>query len=365
MKSDKRHIVFCSTSIAKYDRRMQRIIGALVDSSYEVSWISRAHIDEIDSDNVSHICIKTFFKKGILFYLEFNIRLFIKLLKHGKDIVSTVDLDTILAGSIYTILSGKKLVFDAHEYFSEVPELQGKPIKKKLWKCIARLCVPRSKANYTVGECLADVLSKDYGVEFSVIRNVDSYESVINETKPNGRNDIMYLGVLNQGRGIEELILSLHHLPSKYKLKLIGEGDLSQGLRELVKTEELTDRVHFLGMKNPSELPSLLSNGRLACNLLSNNSLSYYYSLANKYFDYIHSGLPMIGMDFPEYRALNQQFKTSILINDLDPKQISQAILQLEDEHTYQLLKDNCKQAAIHLDWANEKNKLIAIYNQL
>jgi len=282
------------------------------------------------------------------------------------NVISNVDLDTILATRLYCLIKRKHFVFDAHEYFSEVPELHGKDLKKKVWKFLGRKCIPYSLQRYTVGESLAKALSIDYGSSFKEIRNVASYDgnSILKSTSNSFK--IVYLGVLNEGRGIEELIESLKLLPEKYELMLIGEGDLSDQLRSIVKADErLVNRVEFVGMVKPERIISLLKQARVGTNLLVNSSKSYYMSLANKYFDYIHAQLPMVGMQFPEYQRLNNRFETSILIEDLRPKKISKAILSLEDEGLYHTLRVNCLSASLELNWETEKQLLLKIYREV
>ena len=70
------------------------------------------------------------FNKGFLFYAEYNFRLFFLLLFSKKDILLSNDADTLLANFLASKLQNKKLVFDSHELFSEVPELVEKPFVK-------------------------------------------------------------------------------------------------------------------------------------------------------------------------------------------------------------------------------------------
>src|SRR5690625_7829138 len=71
----------------------------------------------------------------------------------------------------------------------------------------------------------------------------------------------------------------------------------------------LTDRVVFYGRQEPQDLPDLAAQATIGLNLLRGDSRSYYYSLANRYFDYMHNCLPAIHMDFPEYSLLMQKYQ--------------------------------------------------------
>ena len=75
--------------------------------------------------------------------------------------------------------------------------------------------------------------------------------------------------------------------------------------------------------------------------------------------------VPAIHMNFPEYRLLNEEFQTGLLIEDLEADTIVQAVRSLlEDPSTYQRLKNNCRKAKAVLNWAQESEKLLALFQK-
>ncbi len=94
--------------------------------------------------------------------------------------------------------------------------------------------------------------------------------------------------------------------------------------------------------------------------------MSYYYSLANKAFDYIQAGIPSIHMNFPEYRALNDQFDVFLLLDTLTPEAIAIAIQRLlDDSAVYQQLHHHCLIAREVLNWEIEETRLIELYQDV
>jgi len=141
---------------------------------------------------------------------------------------------------------------------------------------------------------------------------------------------------------------------------------LSQDLRALVANLNLQKQVKFLGFIRPEELKIMTRNALIGINVLEANSLNYYYSLANKFFDYMHAGIPHISMNFPEYKRINDEIEVAILIEELSVQKIKEAILQLtSDKNYYQQLKSNCILARDNFNWAKEEEKLISLYNKL
>jgi glycosyltransferase involved in cell wall biosynthesis len=97
--------------------------------------------------------------------------------------------------------------------------------------------------------------------------------------------------------------------------------------------------------------------------LFENKGLSNYLSLANRFFDYIQAGIPQLCVNYPAYRDINNQYDIAILIDDLSPETISNALnLLASDRVLYERLKQNCLLARKNLNWQEEEKKLICIY---
>ena len=152
----------------------------------------------------------------------------------------------------------------------------------------------------------------------------------------------------------------------KSNLYIAGEGDLSVELRAFAASLPHSEKIRFLGYVRPDELKSYTQKAKLGINLVEHLGLSYYYSLSNKFFDYIHAGLPQITMNFPEYKNLNDKYKVAVLIDKPEPQLIAEAVNKLlNDEALYQELSNNALLAKNELNWQLESKKLLAIYQQI
>ena len=117
---------------------------------------------------------------------------------------------------------------------------------------------------------------------------------------------------------------------------------------------------------NTEELKEKTGQSYIAINPFEGTGLNQYLSLSNKFFDYIHAGIPQVTMNYPEYKRINDQYKIAELIDDLEPSTISKAINKLlTDKGLYLQLKQNCLVAKQHLNWQKEKDKLINFYEEL
>jgi glycosyltransferase involved in cell wall biosynthesis len=362
-------IICTVTNDLNFDQRMIRVCPALSEAGHEVVLVGRKlqHSPPLQSQSFAQHRFHLFFNAGKLFYFEYNLRLFFYLLFCRFDVVNSVDLDTLLPGFLAARLKRKICVYDAHEYFTEVPEVVRRPVVQRAWEWLARQLVPRVWHAYTVCDSLARVFHEKYGTSFEVIRNVPAQKRhpPVLHKKNAGPFILLYQGALNEGRGLEESIRAMAQLEG-CELWLAGEGDLSAGLWQLAAELNLTSKVKFTGRLTPAALAALTPQAHLGLNLLRNQGLNYYYSLANKAFDYIQAGLPSLNMAFPEYRHLHEQYGVFYLLDELNVPAIVHAVEELKNNgELYQNLADHCVKAAKILNWENEKPKLLAFYERV
>ncbi|MEM8528278.1 MAG: glycosyltransferase [Bacteroidota bacterium] len=365
-----KRIICTVTNDLTYDQRMQRICSSL-SKKYQVTLVGRqlSNSKPLPQKSFQQTRLNCLFNKGKLFYLEYNIRLFFFLLTQQTDAFYAVDLDTILPSYLVSRIRKKPCVYDAHEYFTETPEVVRRRPIQHVWEWVAKFCIPQMSACITVGQGLAEIMGERYKKEFLVVRNVPFRTQRAQSTQRkngNAKNStnfsvpiLLYQGMLNEGRGLESLIYCAENL-EEVKIWIVGEGDLSEELRALVKMLNLEKTVKFWGFVAPDELKSITSQATIGLNLLENKGLSYYYSLANKAFDYVQANIPSIHMDFPEYRRLNKEYEVFSLVPNLEISTLQAAIQQLIHEpESYQQLQRNCARAAAEWNWEREEKKLL------
>lgn len=355
-------IIFTVTNDLSYDQRMDRICSTLHNAGFEIELIGRKRKKSIPIlRQYKTTRIKLLFNTGKFFYLEYNVRLFFLLLFRKADIFCAIDLDTIIPNFSIAKLRNKHFVYDSHEYFTEVIEVVKRPKIKKIWEGIENYILPKTKYAYTVNQSIADIYKTKYNTPFSVIRNAAQLKEkpIVENVTPY----LLYIGAVNAGRGLNEIILAMHNIDMN--LMICGDGDILDELKALTNKEKLGHKIEFKGFIQPKELNQITANAYLGYLLLEKESLSYYYSLANKFYDYIHAEIPQITSNFPEYEALNRKFNIAKLIN-LNVDEIVKATNELiQDKEAYQKLKMNTLNAKKALNWEQEEQKLIAFYQQI
>lgn len=359
---ERRKVILLATSDVNYDQRLQKVAVSLSSIDLDVLLIGRQRIasQSIAEMRYNAKNLHCLFNQGVLFYLEINLRFFLKLIWQKLDVVCANDPDTLPAALLLRLFKRCELMYDSHEYFTEVPELEGKLFKKSIWSFVEKLGVRHAKKCYTVNESLAKIFKEKYQKEFSVVRNAPRLE--VAQASVLKKDFILYQGALNKGRGLENLLRAMVHIDAE--LCIAGEGDLSAELLELAKELKLLSKVQFLGMVHPTELRKITREAKIGINILEANSLNYYYSLANKVFDYMHAGVPSINMAFPEYELLQNKKEIGVLIHDISEESLIKAISTLiHDEALYKKLVVNCFAMSKLFNWEQEEQKLLKLYS--
>ncbi|MDR1584604.1 MAG: glycosyltransferase [Prevotellaceae bacterium] len=361
----KKRIIISVTSDLATDQRVLKSAFSCHKNGYDVLLAGRKLKNSLPLNlPFKYLRFRLIFNSSAFFYAEYNIRLFFFLLFSRCDILLSNDTDTLPANYLVSQLRRKKLVFDAHELFPEVPELARRPCVKKIWEKLEDFIFPRLQYSYTVCQSIAGYYNRKYGIEMKVVRNVPYYRQttsrLLREQFP-GKKIVLYQGALNVGRGLEWVIDAMPLIDNAV-LVIIGCGDIRQQLETQVERLKLKDKVFFAGKIGGDKLHEYTSSADIGLCLLESRGLSYYYSLPNRIFDYIQAGLPVLATCFPEIENIVATCKTGVLIDRYEADFIAATINDmlnnpLDTSHFGDLAKEFC--------WENEEKILMGIISPL
>ncbi len=352
------------------DNRVHKVAVSLQKLGFEPVLIGRLlpESHDVERDYKIHR-MKLVFRKGPMFYLEYNLRLFFWLLFSKIDVFVANDLDTLPANFLASRIKRKPLVYDSHEYFTEVPELIGRPFVRSIWVWIEKKLVPRVSFAYTVCDSIAEVYSDLYKVDFKVIRNLpvcsqSGIQMQETDTKPDSVKIILYQGALNLGRGIEAAIRAMQFLEGA-ELWLAGDGDLTTQLKQMVAEMKLDSKVKFIGRLPINELSRITRRADLGISLEEDLGLNYRFALPNKLFDYIQAGVPVLVSNLPEMRKIVEYYRVGAIAETHQRKELAESMRSaLFDQDKIAIWKQNLPKAAKELCWENEEKELQEIYNR-
>lgn len=354
-------IIVSVTNDISTDQRVEKVCNTLLNAGYEILLIGKQNENSKPLErNYSTKRISVFFKKGILFYAEFNLKLFFILLFTKKNMLLANDLDTLLPNYLVSLLQSKKIVYDSHELFPEIPELVNRPFAKKFWTVLEKTILPKLKNTYTVCNSIATFYNDKYATNFKTIINLPTKKEIVKTTFPFNYSDekiILYQGAINVGRGLELMIETMSFLENSIFV-IIGDGDIFEPLKEKVITKNLTHKVHFLGRKNPKELHKITPLANLGISIEEDLGLNYRFALPNKIFDYIQANVPILVSDLPEMKSVVLDYKVGEIVTNRDPKKLAQQIENLLKKD-FTITLEKAKETLI---WEHQEELLLSIF---
>lgn len=357
----KGRIIITVTNNLEGDQRINKVASSLHNQGYDITVIgSKSRECHPYSRPYKTKRLPVFFKKGFLFYGEFNIRLFFKLLFAPCDLMLANDTDTVAAVYLASKLRRKKFAVDLHELFPEVPEVVNRPFVKSFWTKIEDIIFPHIKHGYTVCQSIADYYKKRYGINLGVVRNIPNKKAYEGRNKKLDYGDkkiILYQGAVNIGRGIEWIIDAMPLIDNAVFV-IIGNGDIKAEMERKVQEMQLNDRVFFLGHMPFDKLSEYTRSADLGVCLLKNQGLSYYFSLPNRVFDYMQQHVPLLATDFPEIANILRTHGTGVLIDHYEPQYLAQTIQQILDTP---IDHEKYERACEQFNWENEEKTMLNI----
>lgn len=363
------------------DQRVHKVCTSLSNNGYDVLLIGAKRNTSLNLTPRTYKAqrIHLLFQKKVWFYAEFNIRLFIKLLFTRTHILLGNDLDVMPANYLASKLKGKPLVYDTHEYYLGMPELNDKPLIKKVWELIERFIFPRVNYVYTICKSFCDLYYKDYGKKLWYIRNVpflhypqltqfESEKSEIDKKIPSGKNILLFQGAgMNVERGVEEMLLSMEFIDSsKFHLIIVGGGDLFETIVQLVNKRGLNDRITFIPKVPFEVLKYITSKAHLGFTVDKPNNINHIYGLPNKIFDYLHAGVPVLSTRLVELEKIIKQYDVGGFLESNDPKHIADCVHYIfEQPELLERWRKNTLKVKMDLNWENEEKILLQIFNNV
>ena len=356
-------IIVSVTNDISTDQRVEKVCNTLLNAGYEILLIGKQNENSKPLErNYSTKRISVFFKKGILFYAEFNLKLFFILLFTKKNMLLANDLDTLLPNYLVSLLQRKKIVYDSHELFPEIPELVNRPFAKKFWTVLEKTILPKLKNTYTVCNSIAAFYNDKYATDFKTIINLPTKKEIVKTTFPFNYTDekiILYQGAINVGRGLELMIETMSFLENCIFV-IIGDGDIFESLKEKAITKNLTHKVYFLGRKNPKELHKITPLANLGISIEEDLGLNYRFALPNKIFDYIQANVPILVSDLPEMKSVVLNYKVGEIVTNRDPKKLADQIENLLKKD-FTITLEKAKKSLI---WEHQEELLLSIFKE-
>jgi glycosyltransferase involved in cell wall biosynthesis len=210
-------------------------------------------------------------------------------------------------------LIGATLEYLPHELETKLTGLSG--VKQKIQICIEHCFIRTARNVVVVCDPIRSWYQDTYGLKnLHIVRNVPQKKDAQIRSIPLGgfrqifnvpstAKIFIYQGFFCADRGIEVLLGTFASLDPLYcHLVLMGYGE--KNYTKMINEAVLTNsNIHFHPAVTADWIISYSASADVGILISEEPSLSYRYSLPNKFFEWAHAGLPIIVSENLEYQA--------------------------------------------------------------
>ncbi len=368
-----RRAIVAVTNDLVTDQRVRKVCLLLQETGFEVLLVGRRLPGSLPMDERPYPVrrMRLLFRRGPLFYAEYNIRLFFFLLLRRASLLVANDLDTLPAAWYASRLKRTSLIYDSHEFFTEVPELEGRRARS-VWLWFERRIFPQLKDVITVSDSIAGAYEQKYGVKVRVVRNLPAREHLPQVRPltpqeagvPAGKKVVILQGSgINRDRGGEEAVRAMRYVEEAVLL-VVGSGDALPEMKKIVAEEGLQGKVIFIPRQPLEKLYAYTALADVGLSLDKDDSLNQLYSLPNKLFDYIYNGVPVLASDLPEIKRIIKEYDVGLVLDEYSEEAMASAINWMVEKDYKKIKAEKLRQAATALTWEKEKKILENIYRK-
>ncbi len=366
--AEKKEVLIVFLGNIDYDSRASNLYKSLTERGYKVKVVSFDWLTEGFKSRKGDITIYKL-NKGFLsitFYLKFIFLLKINLLETKASIIFAEDIYTLPFAVIFLKLKGAKVFYDSRELYGYLAGLKKRKVIQTILRHVEKIFITKVDKVITTGDMDAEFLTKEYGIKNTlVIRNLPLLTKIDSpfdfRKKYNlSANDkiILYQGVILHGRGLR-LIFDIISEINNAVLIIIGGGEHKKYYEDLVVEKGIGNKVYFLGKVNQKELLNFTAGADIGLALIENISLSYYYALPNKMFEYILAGIPVFASSFPQMKNIIDKYNIGAYVDPENREELLSKLKELiNDDEKREKLIANCKAASNELNWDKEIEKL-------
>lgn len=361
----------CSLSNIDYDSRTRNFYQSLRSQNYIVNVVAFDWLTKDFKTQLGEVSIYKLNKNfsSFLFYLKFSAILLKRLVNTKADIYLAEDIYTLPLTVIIAKIKRKKIFYDCRELFGFLAGLKDRKIIQTFIKYIEVFFIRFTDLVITTGEMDSEFITKKYSITKNiVIRNLPryykpnkpiDYHSLLNISEE--KKILLYQGVILHGRGLKYIFEAIHEIDN-IVLVVIGDGEYSTYYKNLANRMLIGEQVYFLGKVKQDEILRYTAGADIGLSIIENFSLSYYYALPNKLFEYIMSELPVIVSDLPQMEKIVKKFNVGFVVEESNSVALKKTLTKIfKSDNSLDEFKANCKSASEELNWENEIKNFLTI----
>jgi glycosyltransferase involved in cell wall biosynthesis len=178
---------------------------------------------------------------------------------------------------------------------------------------------------------------------------------------------LLFVGILMWDRGVAEAVRAMPAILKKFPkttLMIAGDGDERAEIERVIAECGAAKNVQLLGYREHSSLPALYAAADIGL-LPFLPGRHVRITLANKLFDYMAAGLPIVAADLAPMRRILEETEAGELFAPGDPQSLAASVIDLlGDPARREQLGENGRRAALQkYHWGEDERRLVQIFD--
>ena len=323
--------------------------------------------DKLHIHNIQQISrkIKPRILRHLIVFLVLCAQSFMLLLRVRPSVIHCHDTMVLPIGGVYSMLTGCKLIYDAHELES---------LKNGQTKTLSIITILFEKLFWfrvslfiTVSESIEKYYKQKYGSKNSILvlnspkrYSGPNYPKITDVKSAFNFKDTdkiyLYIGIFSKGRGIENALAAFEQVDPSNKLVLVGWGVLESQIKS---SERFGENIFIHPAIQHELLPNFAATADFGLCLLEPISQSDFFALPNKLFEYAFAGIPILGSNFPDMSQIIDRHNLGMCFEPTLNGLIS--AIKRSQKTSFQLLQVNMDE----LSWETQEKRLVSAYKAI
>jgi len=379
--NNKNKILHLSPTDIRYDSRILKELKAVkrIENTTLVAYgIDDPEGHKYETEHIPFIRVFNIVTKELKFLprplryflnlIEAFFRMVIPGIKYRPDVIHCHDTLYLPIARVIKLFCGSILIYDAHELESDKAgqsKILSKYtlfIEKMMWKDIDVLI--------SVSPSIINWYNEHLGKKKSVlILNsplLDTSHKENNKSNylrekfniPEGKKIFLYLGIISQvGRGVNLYLDVFQRKELDSHIVFIGYGEYVDEIKKIALNNT---NIHYHPAVPHHQVVDVSMSADVGLCLVEAVSLSDYYCLPNKLFEYAFSELYVLASDFPDIKNVVEEYNLG-KCSSLEAENIFKIIKDIESLD----LSNRPKKDLYPLSWNFQESELIKMYNNI
>ena len=346
-----------------------RVILGIGISNKDISSSQEATLLNCEIDSVAafsrRLTLLPQLLKNILVVIEITLRMFRKSIAFKPVIIHCHDTPVLPLGLLLKMFTGAKIIYDAHELESQrngLSKLAGMMtlfVERRSWRYVDRLIVVSPSIqnwyNKNVGYKKSEVI-----LNSPLLGSGNLKKEYLRDKFSIPKHSLIFIynGLFIPGRGLDLLIPVFQNADVKSHIVFLGDGELKENLVDLVNKH---DNFHIHDMVPHELVVPITRSADVGLALIQNVSLSDYFSLPNKLFEYAFSGIQVLASNFPDILSTVKKYNLGECC-DVSYVSVLKCVKKLESNKKNKRSKSKNLNV---LSWQLQEFKLKTLYLEL